>query len=417
MSGIRIAISAVSAAVLAILVPIPASAYTPPVASCTITGTARNDVLVGTSGNDVICGLGGNDTIRGGNGNDTILGGPGNDTIVGANGNDTLDGQAGNDTVDGGSGADSINGGVGNDALTGGTGDDAILGNDGRDTLSGGTGDDASSGGAGSDSIHSGLGDDTCSLDTADRRLDACTTDTTAPTISFMSDNPREFSAGSTAVFRWEASDPSGVILSLGNIGGPPGWVSWCTFGAPAQRVLGTPESGVYELRCAIPENAPNERYTVFAYAADAIGNTTTTWSPFEFTVVNGSPDNRVPDVGVVRLPQTVHVGESFTVEVDVTDETGTAGVYSWFRGEAPFYYSDQNGLFIPADGPAVLVSGDPTNGTFRQTLTVASWARPGQYSLLLSVRDEVGNRGALDLPYTITVVEGPITTQNAPSR
>jgi hypothetical protein len=407
---------AVGAAVLAVLVPLPANAYTPPVVSCTITGTARNDVLVGTSGNDVLCGLGGNDTIRGGNGNDTIIGGAGNDTIAGGNGNDTLDGQAGNDTVDGGSGADSINGGVGNDSLTGGAGDDALLGSDGKDNLSAGAGDDASSGGGGADSIHSGLGDDTCALDTADRRLDTCTTDTTAPTISFMSDNPREFSAGSTAVFRWEAQDPSGVVLSLGNIGGPPGWVTWCTFGAPAQRVLGTPESGVYELRCAIPENAPNERYTVFAYAADAIGNTTTTWSPFEFTVVNGSPDNRVPDVGVVRLPQTVEVGESFTVEVDVTDESGTAGVYSWFRGAAPFYYSDQNGLFIPADGPAVLVSGDPTNGTFRQTFTVANWARPGQYSLLLSIRDEVGNRGALDLSYSITVVDRSVLAPITPS-
>ena len=407
---------AVGAAVFAVLVPLPANAYTPPVVSCTITGTARNDVLVGTSGNDVICGLGGNDTIRGGNGNDTIIGGAGNDTIAGGNGNDTLDGEAGNDTIDGGVGADSIDGGVGTDSLLGGAGDDALLGSDGKDNLSGGAGDDASSGGTGADSILSGLGDDTCSHDPVDRRLDTCTTDRAAPTVSFLSDNSREFSAGSTAVIRWEASDPSGVIMSLANVGGPPGWLDWCGFGIPAQRIFGSADSGTYELRCAIPDNAVNERYTVFVWAADAIGNTTTDWLQFEFTVTNGSPDNRLPEVGDVRIPLTVGLGESFTVDVDVTDESGTAGVYAWFRTSAPYYYSDQNGLFISADGPAVLVSGDPTNGTFRQTLTVANWARPGQYSLLLSIRDEVGNRGALDLPYTITVVNRSVPAPTTPS-
>jgi len=425
MSGRRIALLATSAALLMAIVGAPAQAATAASAPsapsansvraqdsapCTITGTARAETLVGTSGNDVICGLGGNDTIRGGNGNDTIRGGDGNDSISGGNGNDSITGDGGNDTVDAGSGNDSLTGGTGNDSLAGGTGDDSVLGGDGRDSVASGTGDDAINGGGGVDSINSGAGDDTCANDTADRRSDPCTTDVSAPAISFPATNSSEIQAGSTAVFRWIASDPSGVAMTWGMVGGPPGWVDWCGFATPAPLVEGTAEVGTYELRCDIPATAVNERYTLYIGSADAIGNSSPNWAAFEFTVVNGSSDNRVPEIRDIRLPATVSVGETFTVDMDVTDETGTALAYPWFVGAHPYFYADQNGLFIQPVDPtlvtsdATLIAGDVTNGTFRQTMVVSSWAPPGTYSLAVSIRDAVGNRGFITTEYSITV-------------
>ena len=410
----RMAVLVATASLMLALIPLPAQAASMPspgsapkpaaAAPCTITGTARAETLVGTAGNDVICGLGGNDTIRGGNGNDTIRGGDGNDNISGGNGNDSITGDAGNDTVDAGAGNDSANGGAGNDTLVGGIGDDTVLGGDGRDSVSSGTGDDAINGGSGVDSINSGIGDDTCASDAADRRSDPCTIDTSGPTVSFPASNSSEIQAGTTAVFRWIASDASGVSMTWGQAGGPPGWVDWCGFATPAARVDGTAEVGTYELRCAIPATAVKERYKLFVGSADVLGNSSPNWASFDFTIVNGSSDNLVPQINAVRLPATVSVGQTFTVAIDLTDESGTAGVYSWFRGETPNFFYDQNGQYIPALGSAVLDSGDATNGTFRQTLMVSSWTPPGRYSLLVSIRDTVGNRGFIPTEYFVTV-------------
>lgn len=379
-------------AVLIALVPLPAHAITPTVEpSCSITGTARADVLVGTAGNDIICGLGGNDTIRGGAGNDIIRGGAGNDRIDGGTGTDSVSGDAGNDTIEGGSGAD------------------VLLGNAGRDTISGGAGNDAISGGTDPDSLRSGLGTDTCARDAADRQLDPCAVDVDAPVVSFPGANILEYQAGSTIVFRWVVEDASGVAMTWAQIGGPSGWVTeWCGFAVPAERTSGTSVSGAYEVRCDIPENAVNEQYTLYVGASDALGNSNAApgWAALGFTVNGGSADNKVPEILDVRLPATVSVGETFTVDVDVTDDSGTLGVYSWFVGAAPYYYSGPNGLLISARDSAALVSGDPTNGTFRQTLTVSSWAPPGQYSLLVSIRDTVGNRGFIQTEYSITVTD-----------
>jgi hypothetical protein len=308
--------------------------------------------------------------------------------------------------------SDSVSGGAGNDTLVGGTGQDTLFASDGLDSVSSATGDDALSGG-GMDPIPSGLGNDSCASDAIDSPLDAGTVDTSAPTVSFPASNSSEIQAGTTVVFCWVASDPSGVALTWGQAGGPPGWVDWCGFGTPAARIDGTAEVGTYELRCAIPATAVNERYTLYVGSADALGNSSPNWAAFEFTVVNGSSDNLVPQINGVRLPETVSVGETFTVDIDLVDESGTAGVYSWFLGAAPYYYGDQNGLFIRAvdtttlvTGGATLIAGEATNGTFRQTLVVSSWAPAGRYSLLVSIRDTVGNRGFITTEYLLTVSE-----------
>ena len=371
-----------------------ATAPAPEPAECSITGTPRSDTLIGTPGDDVICGLGGNDKIFGGNGNDIIRGGDGRDS------------------VDGGAGDDELSGDAGNDSLIGGSGNDAVGGGDGRDNLSGGNGDDALNGGTGVDGLRSGVGDDTCANDTADRQFDACTIDIDAPIVSLLNNYILEFQAGTTAIFRWAIEDSSGVAMTWAAIGGPSGWMTeWCGFAIPLERIEGSAESGTYELRCDIPNNAVNQNYTLYIGASDALGNSNAVpgWAAFGFNVFGGSSDNRVPEILDVRLPETVRVGETFSVDIDVSDESGTAGVYSWFLGAAPYYYSDQNGLFIPADGPAELIAGDPMDGTWRQSLTVSQSAIPGEYRLLLSIRDTVGNRGFDTTEYIVTV-----TDQNA---
>ena len=396
--------------------PPPASATLPAPADapaeCTVTGTARSETLLGTPGDDVICGLGGKDTIVGGEGDDTLYGGAGNDRVLGGNGDDEIVGDDGKDSIDGGGGNDSVDGGSGNDNIVGGDGEDNLLGDVGKDNLSGGSGDDALNGGAGVDGLRSGLGDDTCARDIADRQFDACTIDVDAPIVSFPDYYVLEYQAGSTAVFRWIVEDSSGVAMTWAAIGGPSGWMTeWCGFAIPLERIEGSAESGTYELRCDIPNNAVNENYTLYIGASDALGNSNAVpgWAAFGFTVFGGSSDNRVPEILEIRLPTTVSAGETFTVDIDVSDESGTAGVYSWFLGAAPYYYSDQNGLFIPADGPAELIAGDPMDGTWRQSLTVSLSAIPGEYRLLLSIRDTVGNRGFDTTEYVVTV-----TDQNA---
>lgn len=387
VSGVAVAFAVLGTTPLVAHATVP----TPEAADCTITGTPRSDTLIGTAGDDVICGLGGNDTLIGGAGDDIIRGG------------------GGRDAISGGAGDDELGGGNGNDSLVGGSGNDVVGGDGGRDSLSGGNGDDALNGGPGVDGLRTGLGDDTCANDIADRRFDACTIDVDAPTISFSGDNLLEYQAGTTAVFRWVVEDTSGVAMTWAAIGGPSGWMTeWCGFAVPVEFIQGTAESGTYELRCDIPDNAVNENYTLYIGASDVLGNSNSVpgWAAFGFNVVGGSSDNRVPEILEIRLPTTVSAGETFTVEVDTRDESGTAGVYSWFSGTPPYYYSDQNGLFIPADGPAELIEGDPTDGTWRQSLTVSSWAIPGEYRLLLSIRDTVGNRGFDTTEYFVTVSE-----------
>ena len=370
--------------------PVVSPTPAPAAEECTITGTPRSDTLVGTSGDDVLCGLGGNDTIFGGKGDDIIRGG------------------AGRDQINGGAGDDELSGGNGNDSLLGGSGNDAIGGESGRDNLSGGNGDDALNGGTGVDGLRSGSGDDTCASDAADRQLDSCGIDDDAPVVSFQP-SILEYQAGSTAVFRWVAEDASGVAMTWAAIGGPSGWVTeWCGFVLTAQQTDGTVQSGTYELQCDIPANAVNENYTLYVSAVDSLGNSNAVpgWAEFGFTVNGGSSDNLVPVISAVRLPATVTAGETFTVDIDVSDESGTAGVHSWFMGAAPYYYYKEQGFFISALDSASLVSGDATNGTFRQTLVVSDWAPPGIYSLLVSVRDTVGNRGFFQTEYFVTVTE-----------
>lgn len=327
---------------------------------CTISGTPRADVLVGTSGNDVICGGAGNDTIRGGAGNDTIFGGTGNDRVSGGDGRDTLRGEAGNDALSGGPGRDSLNSGPGNDS---------------------------------------------CAFDSGDARLDECRSDSSAPVISFPEIMPIEFQAGQTAVFQWSVTDPAGVENSWASIGGPPGWVTeWCGFTVPGTVVSVTPDVTTFELRCPIPENAVSQTYTIFLTANDAVGNSTARAAQRDFVVVGGATDSAPPQFTAIRSSQTVTVGAPFSIDVDVSDETGVLGIYAWLMLTPGGFADPQRGLYATSPTAAVLTSGTEKTGTYNQEVTLAAFAPPGTYAIWLSLRDTLGNRTFVDSGVSVTV-------------
>ncbi|MFM7736322.1 MAG: calcium-binding protein [Alphaproteobacteria bacterium] len=347
---------------------------------CTIVGTEGPDQLVGTSGNDVICGLGGNDTLVGGGCDDVLVGGDGNDTLSCGGGDDVLVG------------------GAGRDRMGGGTGEDVLLGEDGRDALMGGSGEDHLLGGAGRDTIAAGRQGDTCSDDPADRVAGTCERDVTPPEIGEI-DVPATVSAGSTLVFTWRVTDLSGLSdwaegqpATTAFVGGPSGWVRFCTFGLGGTRVSGDAKAGRYEARCDFPVNTPNGRYSVFFGASDLYGNQAST-SGTDFEVVGGSTDASVPSVTEVRTDAATYApGSSVTLTFRATDETGVAYVVPWAFGP--------NGRLVDSEGRlwldyalATLVSGDERDGRYSVTLKLSDAAAAGTYVLWFSVGDVLDNR------------------------
>ena len=138
----------------------------PPVPSCTITGTANAETISGTSADDVICAGGGNDTINGLGGNDTLKGEAGNDTLLGGVGNDTLDGGLGTDTASYSASLTAVIASLATNSATGEGSDtflgvENLLGSSKADTLTGSTANNRLTGGGGSDTAHGGLGNDT----------------------------------------------------------------------------------------------------------------------------------------------------------------------------------------------------------------------------------------------------------------
>ncbi len=391
-------ISAVFAS--ALLVPAsPASAAD--TGECTIVGTKYADVLTGTAGYDVICAGAGNDTIYGLGGNDIIRAGSGNDIIVAGSGNDTVLGEAGNDNVSGGEGADKLAGGDGKDRITGGGGQDILQGGAGTDNLQGGNSADIIDGGKGTDTIATGAGNDICSADMADVRLDTCTLDGKGPKFGMITTVVRQFEAGTTAVFSVNVSDLAGVTGVYASIGGPPGWITeWCGFRIKGNLVSGTEKSGTYEISCAIPANAVNENYSLFAIATDAMGQSSEQIIAFE--VIGGSSDNRTPEITKIELPSSLAPGEKFTISVEASDESSVAGIYVWFMLDGGSF-SGENGVHAKGSDPRVTVQ-TPTASSFEQDYVFADNAPLGTYKIWISVRDGVGNRDFYDTGRTISV-------------
>ena len=351
-----------------------ASAESP--TDCTIIGTPERDILRGTAGSDVICGFEGNDVIFGRGGNDEIFAGPGSDR------------------VSGGGGSDSVEGGPGKDRLAGDAGGDYFDGGTGPDSLSGGTGDDALMGGPGTDGIDPGAGSDVCAPDSADRVAGACPVDSTGPTLTWL-EVPESLEAGSTLTATFSLEDPSGVApgSATASIGGSPGWITtWCGFRMDAELVSGTETDGIWSVSCDVPENAVSDPYSLWAGAQDNFGNSTISGGTadwIEFVVVGGSDDNRAPVVSDVSIPDSVEPGETVTISWRAADPSGVSGAYPWVYLPGPPW----GVLYGPGVEEPVRTSGDATDGTYSQTLTLPANSPSGSYAVFISVRDELGNK------------------------
>jgi hypothetical protein len=380
-----------------------ANAANAPKASCTITGTSGDDILNGTNGRDVICGLGGNDLIQAGAGNDVIYGGFGNDKILGGQGTDTIYGEAGDDSlvgedqadvIDGGFGKDQIFGGAGNDTLSGKDQNDFIRGEAGNDKISGGAGNDMLSGGLGKDSILSNEGKDTCEWDRTDFMNGPCKFDKAAPVITTLGERAQRVEAGTTAYFRWKASDSSGVEESWLNIGGASGWVTkWCGFVVKSELVKGTTSNGEFEAKCDIPKTAPNLEYSVFLSSRDYMGNMARSDSAITFEVYGGSSDTVAPTFEYLSQKIVVKAGASFEISWRSTDATdvGYSGVY--FASEG-YSFVDGGGIqYISSEEPQRKISGDDKDCIYSQRFSVHQDSPPGSYTLWSTRTDSLGNK------------------------
>jgi hypothetical protein len=373
--------------------PLASSAYSPPV--CTIYGTVKADRINGTSGADIICAGSGNDVVNGLGGNDIVYGGFGNDVLLGGSGNDELFGEAGSDSIDGGFGNDELSGGAAGDRILGGSGADLILGEAGTDTINGDAGVDLINGGLGKDTIRSGTGADSCSLDSTDLILDACAIDKSAPEIGMQAAVVREFTAGSTIRLNWSVTDSSGVDKAWASIGGQPGWITnWCGFAIEAQLVSGTSKEGVYQIECAVPENAVNGGYSLFVSARDQLGNTTVNAPQIAFTISGGSADDRAPEAVELDFDSKAKAGGEVSFSVSIRDESGADGITGWLMKDGGGFASYPDiGIYAEAKGPAELQTGTNKSGTYNQTLKFSDRAPAGSYTLWLSMRDAVGNK------------------------
>ncbi len=344
----------------------PALAVSSKTSECTITGTAGADILTGTDRNDVICGLGGNDLIQGGSGNDLIYAGAGNDKILGGDGNDTIFGQGQGDFVSGQAGNDKLDGGDGNDMLSGGAGRDTLIVNQGRDT---------------------------CGWDRLDVMKGNCNLDKKAPVIAAIGPKVQQVQAGTTAYFRWRATDSSGIEDSWLNIGGASGWVTkWCGFVVASQRVDGTPKDGTYLAKCDIPKTAPNLVYSVFLSSSDKMGNVATSDSAITFEVFGGSQDVTSPSFEPISVPLSVEPGSSFEVTWKSTDETDVAYCALYFL---PVDASFNNGFisYISAEGPAQLIEGNEKTGVYKQTFFVNPDTPGAVFTMWATLSDSLGNK------------------------
>jgi Ca2+-binding RTX toxin-like protein len=380
----------------------PAGAVNFSKSKCTIVGTVGNDNLIGTSGKDVICGLGGDDLIEAGTGNDVIFGGAGNDKISGGDGNDKIYGEAGNDSLVGGNQADVIDGGFGKDQLFGGNGndtlnglgqDDFIFGEAGNDKITGGAGNDMISGGFGRDNIWTNQGFDTCSWDASDSLKDSCKLDTTAPVITPIGATSLRFEAGTTAVFRWNSTDSSGVEESWLSIGGASGWVTkWCDFIVKSELIGGSSKNGTFETKCDIPKTAPNLTYSVFVSSRDYMGNISSSTEAITFEVFGGSSDTNPPTFEYLSGPTSVSAGQSFDITWRSTDLTDVAVTFVYFALE-DYAFSDGVISYFSSVSNPERISGDDTDAVYKMTVQVNRDSPAGQYTLWVITADSLGNK------------------------
>jgi hypothetical protein len=332
-------------------------------------------VIYGTSGNDVI--------VVEGEGRHKVLAGKGADVICGSDSKDR---------INGGAGADTIYGEGANDFLIGGTGRDMIMAGPGDDQVNGGPARDAINGEGGADTIDSGIGINFCAGDLSDTLTGDCTIDQLAPSI-YDVNIAATVEAGSSAVISWKTSDESGVYYTGAYLGSANGWITeWCGFPIEPQLIDGNKFDGTYQVECAIPLDAVNERYTFFLISADVISQATRV--SFDFQVTGGVADNAAPVLVSIDAPETVVAGETFTLRYELTDESGVETVYAYIAGNG-FFADITTGLLLvePLDYPSDPISGDRFNGVWEQSFRMMEYAPTGTYTIYYGAIDIYGNK------------------------
>lgn len=381
----RRVLAAFAGVTLTVLVPGTAEAatYASSGERCTIVGTARADTLRGTSARDVICGLGGNDVLDGKEGDDVLDGGTGDDTLRGGYGGDRLSG---------GSGADWLGGGVGNDALSGGTGRDTMYGGDGTDSVSyaeriiavsldlDGVRDDGPSGegdliGTDVEGLIGGAGGDRVTGSSRANRLYG--------------------GGGADVLTGWGGGD----LLSGGSgndrLAGGQGY----------DTLRG--DAGNDDLEAGDdPRDDSSDNL-------DGGTGTNSCGSDPADTLARCAPDESIPEIlsGTIT-PGTVDVtaaDREVVARMHLRDDTGVAEVQVASYG----FYDGSWAVGPRFIGRAELVSGTTRDGIWELRGTAVRYSAPGEFTLVLEVRDQIGRTASKTYRPAVTVVDAnPDTTE-----
>lgn len=336
---------------------------------------SSDPIIYGTDGPDVI--------VVQGEGRHKVLAGKGADVICGTDFRDRINGGAGPDRIYGAGGVDYLIGASGRDTILAGPGNDLVFGGPARDAINGQDG---------ADSIDSGIGINFCAGDLSDIVVGDCNIDQLAPAV-FDVTIPTSVEAGSTATFSWKTSDASGVYYTGAYLGGNSGWITdWCGFPVAPTLVAGDNFEGTYQVDCVISPTAVNGTYTFAIISSDVVSQAT--YQTYNFEVVGGIADNLAPELVSMTAPEFVNAGENFTVNFELSDESGVESVYAYIAGDGFFVDITTGLLYAEAlDWPTEPISGDRFNGVWQQTFKMMDYAPAGTYTIWYGTIDVYGNR------------------------
>ena len=186
------------------------------------------------------------------------------------------------------------------------------------------------------------------------------------------------------------------------------------TLAAPASRVSGTKNDGIYEARITIPtgttRTGPWAAYP--GHLVDLAGNSgpSSDASAETFTVTNTPQDTAGPVVSDFDFtPKSVELNngpKDVTVSVRLTDATGAKAPHMLIGSDDT---SQSHGF-----GQMTRVSGTAKDGVYERTVTMPTTAAPGTWHVTLyPVEDTLGNDGPgfQDHPTKLTVTNTPQDT------
>lgn len=418
-----------------------------------LVGNAGSNTLAGGPGSDVLTAGAGADSLVGGDGNDRLMGGDGSDSIIGGIGNDNLAGDGGIDRLDGGTGTNTCDWDEGEATITSCRydfeGPRIVSMTVSADTVAPGETieidlrltDTAGAVMAGvitsvdgvqndlcqqwatlvSGNANDGIWRYSCTIPSSARngtytatpyaqdRVNNFTNtnggsldptrvtftvtggsgDGQGPDIVTLTTSLGTVRPGDTFTVDARVIDPSGVTYAGVSFGIGDLQYDFC--GQFMTLVFGSDTDGVWRLTCTVPQLVRNGTYTVTPYARDGSNNFTNTnggWldpTRATFIVVGGSNDSVGPEIVTLTSSlASVTVGNTFTIDARITDPIGVTRAGVMFT---------TNGVQNDFCGQTMtLVSGSPTDGTWRLTCTVPRTARVGTYVVTPYAQDALSN-------------------------